>query len=71
MTLLHIRIPDPEAQRLVVMANSVFIQALSATPAQMDAWLVTNVTTLAQARPVLSMLMQGIAYLVNKESGSL
>lgn len=68
MTTLTIRSVDPEVQRTLIFANPVFLAALGATPAQIDTYLTNNVTNLAQARPVLSLLMQAVAYLVNKES---
>jgi hypothetical protein len=68
MTTITIRTVDPEVQRTALIANSLFIQLRGATPAQIDAFLLANVTTLAQARPVLSMLAQAVSYLVNKES---
>lgn len=68
MTNITIRSVDPEQQRALIFANPVFIAALGATPTQIDTYLTNNVTNLAQARPVLSLLMQAVAYLVNKES---
>lgn len=70
MTTITIRTLDPETQRTALVANALFIQLRGATPAQIDAFLLANVTTLAQARPVLSMLAQAVAYLVNKESST-
>lgn len=70
MTTITIRSVDPELQRALIFANQVFIAALGATPAQVDTYLLNNVTNLAQARPVLSLLMQAVAYLINKESTS-
>ena len=68
MTTITIRVIDPDAQRTQIFNNPVFVAALGATPAQIDTYLLNNVTNLAQARPVLSLLMQAVAYLVNKES---
>lgn len=70
MTTLVIRSVDPEIQRTQIFGNPVFVAALGATPAQIDAYLLANVTNLAQARPVLSLLMQAVAYLVNNQSQS-
>ena len=70
MTTLTIRTVDPDLQRTQIFNNPVFVAALGATPAQIDTYLLNNVTNLAQARPVLSLLMQAVAYLVNKESNS-
>lgn len=70
MTTITIRSVDPEVQRAQIFANPVFLAALGATPAQIDTYLLNNVTNLAQARPVLSLLMQAVAYLINKESQS-
>lgn len=70
MTNLTIRSVDPEAQRVQIFANPVFIAALGATPAQINTYLQTNVTNLAQALPVLSLLMQAVAFLVNKENSA-
>jgi hypothetical protein len=63
-----IRTVDPEVQRAQVFSNAVLLQAIGATPGQIDTYLTNNVTTLAQARPVLSACMQAIAYLLNKEN---
>lgn len=70
MTTITIRVIDPDAQRTQIFNNEVFIAALGATPAQINTYLTNNVTNLAQARPVLSLLMQAVAYLINKESQS-
>lgn len=70
MTNLTIRSVDPAAQRTQIFNNPVFVAALGATPAQIDTYLLNNITNLAQARPVLSLLMQAVAYLVNLQSNS-
>lgn len=67
MTTIVIRTVDPEAQRTALVSNTLFIQLRGATPAQIDTYLATR-TTVAQLYPVLSMLAQAVAYLVNKES---
>lgn len=66
MTTINVHSVDPETQRAAILSNSVFLQLVSATPAQIDAYLLANVTTLAQARPVLSILAQAVAYLMNR-----
>ncbi len=68
MTTLTIRSVDAETQRAQVFSNALFIQLQGATPAQIDAFLLANVTTLAQARPVLSLLLQGLQFLLNREN---
>lgn len=68
MTTLTIRSIDAETQRQQVFSNALFIQLQGATPAQIDAFLLANVTTVAQARPVLSLLLQAVQLLLNRES---
>lgn len=68
MTTINVRSADPEAQRAAILSNPVFLQLVNATPAQIDTYLLNNVTTLAQARPVLSILAQAVAYLMNAKS---
>jgi len=68
MTTLTIRSIDAETQRQQVFSNSLFIQLQGATPAQIDAFLLANVTTVAQARPVLSLLLQAVQLLLNREN---
>lgn len=68
MTTINVRSTDPEGQRAAIFANPVFVASLGATPAQVDAYLLANVTTLAQARPVLSMLVQAVSYLINAQN---
>lgn len=68
MTQITIRSVDPETQRANVFSNALYVQIQALTPAQIDAKLVTDVTTLAQARPVLSLLLQGLQFLLNKEN---
>lgn len=67
MTTITIRTVDPETQRTALVANALFIQLRGSTPAQIDAYLATR-TTVAQLWPAISMLAQGLSYLVNKES---
>lgn len=68
MTTLTIRSIDAETQRQQVFSNPLFIQLQGATPAQIDAFLLANVTTVAQARPVLSLLLQAVQLLLNREN---
>lgn len=68
MTQVTIRAVDPETQRVAVFSNALYVQLQGATPAQIDAYLTANVTTIAQARPVLSLLLQGLQFLLNKEN---
>jgi hypothetical protein len=69
-TTITVRSVDPETQRTALVSNALFIQLRGATPAQINAYLAANVTNLAQALPVLSVLLQAVAYLVNKESAT-
>lgn len=68
MTTITVRSVDPETQRTALVGNPLFIQLRGATPAQINTFLTANVTNLAQALPILSLCLQAIAYLVNKES---
>ena len=68
MTTIVIRTVDPETQRTVLVSNPLFIQLRGATAAQIDAYLVANAGSFAGLRPVLLMLLEGLQYLVNKES---
>lgn len=66
MTTINVHSADPEAQRAAILSNAVFLQLVSATPAQIDAYLLAQVTTVGSARPVLSILAQAVAYLMNR-----
>lgn len=49
----------PEKKLAVALAKDADVQALmSATPAQIDAWVEANVTTLAAVRRVLKLLLK-------------
>jgi hypothetical protein len=68
MTTINVRAADPEIQRAAILSNPVFLAMVTATPAQIDTYLAANVTSLAQARPILSMYGQAIAYLFNVQN---
>lgn len=67
MTQVTIRSVDPEVQRTNVFSNPLFIQLQGATPEQIDTYLLT-VTTIAQARPALKLLLQAVQFLLNPEN---
>ena len=53
--------PTPNKQRLMDAKSEALLQQLvTATPAQIDAYLNANVTTLVQARQVLKVLAIGL-----------
>lgn len=68
MTQITIRTVDPEVQRANVFSDSLYVQLQGATPAQIDAYLLANVTNIAQARTVLSLLLRGLQFVLNKEN---
>lgn len=49
--------------RAAANADALMKQLATATPAQIDTWLTNNVTSVAQARTVLAMLIKAVAYL--------
>lgn len=64
MTTITIRSVNPDALRAQVFSDPAFIALQGATPAQIDTYLTNNVTTLAQARPVLRLLLQSVSLLI-------
>jgi hypothetical protein len=67
MTTLNIKIFQPTEQRANVVGDQVFKQLAAMTPVQIDTYLLNNVTTMAQARTVLSILARAVVYLLNKD----
>jgi len=60
--------PTPNKQRLMDAKSEALLQQLvTATPAQIDAYLNANVTTLVQARQVLKVLAIGLRYVYLKQ----
>lgn len=60
MTTITVRSVDPEVLRSTIFQDANFIALQGATGAQIDTFLTNNVTTLAQARPILKLLLQGL-----------
>ncbi len=59
----------PQLQaRIEARANATLTQLTNATPAQIDAYLAANVTSLAQARDVLKIILLGLRYLLRKDA---
>jgi hypothetical protein len=60
-----VTIPRPAVkQRLVDAQSEVLLQRLvTSTPAQIESWLLTNVTNISQARTVLKALAIGLRHL--------
>lgn len=56
-----------DADRGIVRADAQVRALMAMTPAQIDAWMQTNVTNLAQARTVLTRLAQIVAVLLRRE----
>ncbi len=56
-----------DADRGIVRADAQVRALVAMTPAQIDAWMTTNVTNLAQARTVLTRLAQIVAVLLRRE----
>lgn len=52
-----------ELARDALRAEALWTALDTATPAQIDAWLTTNVTDLASARRVLKMLLLAVRFL--------
>jgi len=57
-----------KAARVAAFNDPVWAQLRTATPAQIDTYLNTNVTTLAQARVVLRILILAMRYVVLKST---
>lgn len=67
MNVINIKIFSPTEQRANVVADPLFKTLLAMTPAQLDAYLLANVTNFAQVRGALSILARGLVYLINKD----
>ena len=62
MTNIAVPIP-PDTQRLLdAKSNALLTSLVSATPAEVIAYMNTSVTTIAQARTVLVALALGLRY---------
>lgn len=57
------RLPDVDK---VLRADNVISALDNMTPAQINAWIDTNVTDLASAKTVLKMLVKVAKYLIEK-----
>lgn len=56
--------PSPEKQRSLDAKGEALLQQLvAATPAQIDTYLTANLTTVAQARPLIKSMLLAIRYL--------
>lgn len=63
------RAPTPDEETAAALASDPQWQALRhATPAQIDAWLAGNVTSLAQARGVLRFLLLAVQTLAKSRA---
>lgn len=49
---------QPQTEEQAAVREGVQHQLMRATNAQIDAWLTTNVTNLAQARSVLALILR-------------
>lgn len=68
MTTFNLKSIQPDTQRTSIVSNSVYLATYSLTPAQLTSYLSSNVTSLAQALPVLNVLLQGLAYFINQQT---
>jgi len=62
----QVSVPPSQAKqdKIAAFSDAVWAQLKTATPGQIDTYLTNNVTTLAQARVVLRILMLAVRYLV-------
>jgi hypothetical protein len=67
-----VTVPVPPAhQRMMDAASQALLQQLvTATPAQIAAYMAANVTSLASAQTVLTALAIGLRYTYLKQSGN-
>ena len=63
MKTVNVPVPPTAQRKLDAQQNALLQQLMTATPSQIDAWLTGNVTTLAQARTVLSAMLLALRYL--------
>lgn len=54
--------------RVEARANASLNTLINATPAQIDTWLSSNVTSLAEARNALKVILLGLRYLLRKDA---
>jgi hypothetical protein len=68
MSAVNVPVP-PSHQRLVDASSQALLQQLiTATPAQISAYMAANVTSLASAQTVLTALAVGLRYVYLKQS---
>jgi hypothetical protein len=67
MTVINVKVFVATEQRANILQDPVFKAALTATPAQIDAYLLANLTNIAQARTFVALLLRGMVYLVNQQ----
>jgi hypothetical protein len=54
---------DGQQRQIDAESNPAFAALIGANPAQIDAWLINNVTNIAQSRAVLKSLLLAVRFL--------
>ena len=62
MSTVNVPVPATTQRLLDAQSSALLQQLVTATPAQVSAYMTANVTTIAQARTVLTALALGLRY---------
>ena len=62
MSTVNVPVAATTQRLLDAQSNALLVQLVNGTPAQVAAYMTANVTTIAQARTVLTALALGLRY---------
>ena len=71
MTTLSIQSQNSTAALASILTDPNYITSRGLSPAQLETWMLTNVTSFNTAAPVLAFLMQVCNYAISKQIPSL